>query len=138
MNTSNEGLIRSVLRGQRLLIVGGELREQATARLQDELQLAEVVHCATNAHDASPKRFEKHFSDSRFLLVVRLVEFSRTHHGTWVHRACRDRGFPYLDCRAIPHPRRLLAEIERLKLLPALQARRARVERRDPPLGGAA
>ena len=127
MFTESESLIRSALRGQRVLIIGGDRRKKAVARLARDLELAEVVHCATRKSDASPRRFAAQFRSPDFVLVVWVLGLSRTHHGIHVHRLCRAHGVPWVDSWRIPNPALLLDQIGRLGIVGALQRRRLEV-----------
>lgn len=127
MNTNSQEALRSTLHGQRVLIVGGDRREQSLERLQSELKLAAVVHCPTRKSDASPRRFEARLREPGFVLVVWVLGLSRTHHGTFLHRICRELGLPWIDCSRIPHPSMLLAQIERLRIADALVRRRSQI-----------
>ncbi len=97
MFSDSENPIRAALRGQRVLIIGGDRRETAVARLARDLELAEVVHCPTRESDASPRRFETQFRSPDFVLVIWVLGLSRTHHGIQVHRLCREHGVPWID-----------------------------------------
>lgn len=124
MSNDSETSIRAALRGQRLLVIGGDPREKAIARLARDLELAEVVHCPTRQSDASPRRFESQFRAPDFVLVVWVLGLSRTHHGIHVHRLCREAGLPWIDCWRIPNAGVLIAQIARLGVLAAIQRRR--------------
>ncbi len=127
MFTDSESQIRAALRGQRVLVIGGDRREKAITRLARELELAEVVHCATRKSDASPRKFSAQFRSPDFVLVVWVLGLSRTHHGIHVHRLCREHWVPWVDSWRIPHPAPLLDQIRRLGIVGALQRRRLEV-----------
>lgn len=124
MSGTTLDLVRSVLSGQRLLIVGGDAREQAFGRLEDAFDLAAVLHCPTRRSDPSPRRFQSMLPKSGAILVVCLVGLSRTNHGALLHQQCRALRIPWIDCFRIPHPNQLAALIEELHLLDALSHRR--------------
>lgn len=133
------GQIRTLLSGQKILVIGGQPREQALRRLQHELALRSVVHCATRQADASARSFAAQLCAPDILLVIWVRGLSRTNHGNVVHEQCRSLEIPWIDCARIPHPRALVAAIERLRLIPALQRRRERIDTiGQHPLGGAA
>ena len=127
MNTDYQNPIRAALRGQRLLIVGGDRREHAIERLRKDLGLLDVAHCATRSTDASPRTFDARLREPGLVLVVWVLGLSRTHHGTYLHRTCRTLGVPWVDCSRIPHPSALVACIERLRLAGALWRRRGQI-----------
>jgi len=139
--TTSSG-VRTALQGQRVLVVGGDRRDQALARLRLGLALSDVAHCRTRKSDASPKCFESQIRHPGIVLVVWVLGLSRTHHGEHLHRLCREMGIPWIDCFRIPHPNALIARLVELRLGDALAARRsargvATVTRRHP-IGGAA
>jgi hypothetical protein len=115
--------VRSVLRGQTVVVVGGNRRDGALARLRAALDLAEVIHCPTRKSDASSRCFEPSLHRLGVVLVVWVLGLSRTHHGEHLHQRCRELGIPYIDTFRIPHPNALLAKIEDLRLLDALKHR---------------
>lgn len=119
--------IRSALRGQKLVVVGGDRREGAIRRLLNAFDLSDIIHCHTRKNDASPKCFESSLRDPGVLLVVWALGLSRTHHGEHLHRLCREFGIPWVDCFHIPHPNALVAQIDDLRLLESLLRRRNRV-----------
>jgi hypothetical protein len=125
MNESTFEKIHRALRGQTLVVVGGDRRDEAIARLKCAFDLQEVIHCQTRKSDASPKRFASALRLPGVLLAVAVRGLSRTHHGQHVHAIGRDVGLPVIDVYHIPHPNKLAAEIEELRLLDAI-ARRAR------------
>jgi hypothetical protein len=140
MNTQEQ--IRSVLRGQKVVVVGGDSREAALSRLSTSFELASLIHCPTRKSDASPKRFASHLCEPGIALVIWALGLSRTHHGEHLHQLCRQLGIPWVDSFRIPHPNSLVARIEKLRLLDALRRRRARLDNQRKPavtqIGGAA
>ena len=133
-----EQRIRCLLRAQKLLIVGGDLREHAVQRLREDLELRDIVHCPTRQSDSSARSFASQLHAPDILLVVWVCGLSRTNHGAILHQQCRRLALPWVDCKRIPHPRTLVADVERLSLVVALQARHefvARIGHR--PVGGA-
>ena len=130
--------IRSALRGQKLVVVGGERREGALRRLVNAFELVEVIHCATRRSDASPRSFETSLRTPGIVLAVWALGLSRTHHGEHLHRLCRELRIPWIDCYRIPHPNALLARLEELRLCDALVDRRGLVEAGPLQSGGAA
>lgn len=137
-----EQQIRSALRGQRIVVVGGEPRAAALARIATSLGLAEIIHCPTRRSDASPRCFASQLRAPGIALVVWALGLSRTHHGEELHRQCRLLRLPWVDFFHIPHPNALVARIASLRLLDALTQRRALVEGSvapsAAPIGGAA
>ena len=89
MKESVSRLVRPLLSGQRLLIVGGDAREKAFGRLKVAFDLAEVIHCPTRRTDSSPRRFLSKLRNSDPILVVWMLGLCRTAHGAHVHRECR-------------------------------------------------
>lgn len=128
----------AALRGQCILIVGGELRPAAVARLRQQLGLAAVQHCATREGDASPRTFARTLETLDPLLVIWVSGLSRTAHGQYLHARCRELGIPHVDCRRIPHPDRLVTELLRLRLLSALHRRRFALQSSAARGGGGA
>ena len=118
MNESTLEKIHRALRGQTLVVVGGDRRDGAIARLKSAFDLQEVIHCQT-------RRFASVLRLPRILLAIAVRGLSRTHHGQHVHAIGRDLGLPVIDVYHIPHPNKLAAAIEDLRLLDAI-ARRAR------------
>jgi len=116
---------RDALRSGRIVIVGGDRRDNCLRRLHTELQLSDVVHCPTRKNDASCNRFVAQLHQPDVLLVVWILGLSRTHHGEHLHRLCRTLGIPWVDCFRIPHPNALLACVEKLRLVDELCRRRA-------------
>lgn len=115
--------VHAVLRGQRVLIVGGDPRPSAIERLREQLELASVEHCATKESDASPRAFARRLDRLDPLLVIWICGLSRTSHGIYLHARCRELEIPHVDCIRIPHPNTLLAEVLRLRLLGSLRRR---------------
>lgn len=133
------GVVHAVLRGQKLLIIGGDPREQALQRLRQGFELRSVVHCATRQTDASAQSFAAQLRAPDNLLVIWVCGLSRTNHGAFVHEQCRSLDIPWIDFMRIPHPHTLVAALERLHLVPALQRRRKILDTTgEHPLGGAA
>jgi hypothetical protein len=126
MNTQEQ--IRSVLRGQKVVIVGGDPREAALSRLSMSFELSSLIHCPTRKSDASPKRFASRFYEPGIALVIWALGLSRTQHGEHLHQLCRQLDIPWVDSFRIPHPNSLAARIEKLHLLDALRRRRAKLE----------
>jgi hypothetical protein len=126
MNTHEQ--IRSVLRGQKVVVVGGDSREAALSRLSTSFELSGLIHCPTRKSDASPKRFASRLCEPGIALVIWALGLSRTHHGEHLHQLCRQLDIPYVDSFRIPHPNSLVAHIEKLRLLEALRRRRAKLE----------
>jgi hypothetical protein len=124
-----EQRIRSLFHNQKLLIVGGDHREHAVQRLRDDLELSDVVHCPTRQSDSSARSFASQLHAPDILLVVWVCGLSRTNHGAVLHQQCRRLALPWVDCLRIPHPHTLVADIERLHLVAALQARHEFVAR---------
>lgn len=121
--------IYAALRGQRVVIVGGDSRPAALSRLVTTLELAALVHCQTRRSDASPRRFATEIHRPGVVLVIWLRGLSRTDHGECLHKLCRRLCIPWVDSFHIPHPNTLVALIEKHRLLDALLKRRAQVER---------
>jgi len=119
--------IADVLRGRRLLIIGGDAAPAACARLHAAFDLLEVVHCPTSRHDASARRFARRLADRDWVLVIWVAGLSRTGHGTVVHEICRGREIPFLDCMRAPHPNALVNHLLRLHLVSALERRTGRI-----------
>lgn len=107
------------------VVVGGDRRDGALARLRTSLDLADVIHCRTRKSDASSRCFEPSLHRLGVVLVVWVLGLSRTHRGEHLHQGCRELGIPYIGTYRIPHPNALLAKIEELHLLDALKQRRA-------------
>lgn len=126
MNTQEQ--IRSVLRGQKVVVVGGDPREAVLSRLSTSFELAGLIHCPTRKSDASPKRFASRLCEPGIALVIWALGLSRTHHGEHLHQLCRQLDIPYVDSFRIPHPNSLVAHIEKLRLLDALRRRREKLE----------
>jgi hypothetical protein len=127
MDSNSEEAIRILLRGQHLLVVGGDRRGEALRRLEVDLALSSVRHCVTRKEDASPRAFAKSLYDPKLLLVVWVLGLSRTDHGRHLHRICRSLGLPWIDCRRIPNPRVLVARLSGLRIGEALRNRRGRI-----------
>jgi hypothetical protein len=117
MNTQDHSVLSS-LRGKSIAIFGGEPREPARLRLEQELG-CRVTHFASRENDASARRFAK-FEHQVFDLVVWICGCSRTAHGEYVRDAARRRGIPFLVLRSFPHPNRLVQELANRHLLGAL------------------
>lgn len=130
--------VRSVLEGQTLVVVGGDRREGALARLCGAFNLPEVIHCPTRKNDASPRCFEATLRGPGIVLVVWALGLSRTHHGEHLHRMCRELRIPWVDCFRIPHPNALADRLNELKLVDALVRRRALNDAALRRIGGAA
>jgi len=125
MFENQRSLVRSVLRGQKIIVVGGDRREGALARLAAAFDLSGVIHCRTRKTDASPRCFESRLHDPRVALVIWVAGLSRTNHGEQLHLRCRALGIPWVDCFRIPHPNALAARVAELHLLNAIRDRRA-------------
>lgn len=116
-------LAQSALSGRKLLVVGGDPRQEALRRLKNAFDLADVIHCPTRKNDASSRSFKSRLQEPGVALVVWALGLSRTHHGTELHRLCRSFEIPWVDCFRIPHPNLLASRIANLHLLDALQRR---------------
>lgn len=131
-----------VLRGQKLLIVGGDRREGALRRLFEAFDFADVIHCPTRKADSSARCFASHVRRSEVVLVVWVTGLSRTHHGTQLHNLCRSLRIPWIACFRIPHPNALAARITECRLFGAIRARREQLvgikSAGSPRIGGAA
>lgn len=130
--------IRSALRGQRLVVVGGERREGALRRLRNSFEFSEVVHCTTRKSDASPRSFESALRTPGVVLVVWALGLSRTQHGESLHRLCRELHIPWADFYRIPHPNAFIARLMELRLESVLAGRRSFIEAALHRIGGAA
>ena len=117
MNTHHHSVLSS-LRGKSIAIFGGEPREPARLRLEQELG-CRAIHFASRENDASARRFAK-FASQAFNLVVWICGFSRTAHGEYVRDAARRRGIPFLVVQSFPHPNRLGQELVDRHLLGAV------------------
>ena len=137
MSPTTKRSILSVLEGQRIVVVGGDRREGALTRLRTSLDCADVIHCPTRKSDSSSRCFEPSLHRLGVVLVVWVLGLSRTHHGEHLHQRCRKLGIPYIDTYRIPHPNALLARIEQLRLLDALQQRAQKLAVLPQGLGGA-
>lgn len=117
--------IRAALRGQTLLVVGGDRRQEQLARLRNALEV-EVIYCPTRRSDASSRAFRCQINRNGIVLVVCVVGLCRTDHCRKLHQLCRQLGIPWIDCHRIPHPNALEAAIEERRLASAI-TRRARL-----------
>jgi hypothetical protein len=126
MNTSGYQHALHALRGQSIIVVGGDRRDEALDRLRAAFDLREVIHCPTCKNDASSRSFEARLHSPGIVLAIWVLGLSRTHHGKHLHRLCRSAEIPWVDCFRIPHPNRLAAEICELHLLEAIRARGTR------------
>jgi len=115
--------ITSVLAGQIVLLIGGQSRESARQRLESQLRLRGAVHCPTQSHDASSRRFQSRIDRNDALLVVWIAGLSRTRHGECIRSRCRALRIPFIQCNRIPHPSALIDHLLRLHLVPALEHR---------------
>jgi hypothetical protein len=115
--------VHAVLRGQCVLIVGGDPRPTAIERLRKQLELASLEHCATKEGDASSRAFARRLDRLDPLLVIWICGLSRTSHGIYLHARCRELEIPHVDCIRIPHANTLVAEVLRLRLLGSLRRR---------------
>jgi hypothetical protein len=123
MNTSTCQHILRALRGQTIIVIGGDRRDEAIERLQRTFDLFDVVHRPTRKSDASPQRFTAALRRSNVVLAIALRGLLRTHHGKQLHTICRLLGIPLIDCFHIPHPNKLMAEIVHLRLLDVIMNR---------------
>lgn len=114
MNTQHDSVLSS-LRGKSIAIFGGEPREPARRRLEQELG-CRAIHFASRENDASPRRFAK-FANRAFDLAVWIFGRSRHAHGDFVRDAARRRGIPFVVLKSFPHPNRLRQELANRHLL---------------------
>jgi hypothetical protein len=123
MKTSNFDCAYDALRDQRMIVVGGDRRDQQLNRLCTAFALREVIHCPCRKTDASPRSFESSLHAPGIVLAVWALGLSRTHHGEHLHCRCRSMGIPWVDCYKIPHPNRLAQDICELRLIEPILAR---------------
>lgn len=137
MYTRIENSVREALAGLSLLLVGGEASRHHEARLLRDLALANVVHRPTRRSNPSAGAFLSALAEPQLVLVVCARGLCRTSHGSTLHRECRERELPLLDCFHLPHPNALVAAVVRERLVDGLLARARTVRARDVR-GGAA
>ena len=61
------------------------------------------------------------------MLAIWLCGLSRTNHGRQLRAICKRLGIPWLNCRRIPHPHLLSAQVDELRLLDSIERRRSYV-----------
>lgn len=127
MFKSNLLLLREVLEGFDIVIVGGDLRGEQTERLRDTFGLRRVVHRTTRQSDPTSQSFAAALHGPRVVLAIWLCGHSRTNHGKQFRAICKDLGIPWFDCPHIPHPNRFAAKVDELQLIEAIIARRAQL-----------
>lgn len=120
MNSNSFELVRAALKGRKIVLVGGDRREDALRRLEGAFELAGVIHCRTRQADPSSRSFRFRLLEPGIALVVWAFGLTRTNHGRELRRLCQGIGIPFIATRHIPHPNRLVEEITSLNLLPAL------------------
>lgn len=135
MAASPKDRVRALLRGRKIIVVGGQPRPENIQNLRAALALLHVQHCTSSRHDASPRSYAKHIEHDDAVLVVVLCGASRTHQVHDTHQRCRRLCVPFIDCDKIPNANLLLHMIVELELLAALEQRVADINRRQ---GGAA
>ena len=136
MLTHASSFVLSLFADQTVLIVGGYRLPEAVDRLKAGLGLTDAIHCVTRESDASSRCFDAATRDPAILLVIRLVALSRTGHGKHLRRVCREREIPFVECKRIPQPHALIAQIEDLRLLDALARRRQLIASRSAQCAG--
>lgn len=117
--------LREVLEGFDIVIVGGDLRDEQTERLRKTLGLRQVVHRTTRQGDPTSRSFEAALHGPRVILAIWLCGLSRTNHGKQFRAICKDLGIPWFDCPHVPHPHRFAAKVDEIKLIKAIEVRRA-------------
>lgn len=126
-------LVSDALRGNTVLIVGGDPRQLHVARLNQAFGSTDFLHHATSKHDPSSRSFARLVDLPKVVLVVVLRCLTRSQHARDLHRLCRERGIPLLNVSRMPHPEALLPALTHARLDFAV-IRRAR----SLDLGGAA
>ena len=135
LEASTQDRIRALLRGRKIIVVGGQTRSENIHNLRAALALSHVEHCTSSKHDASTRSYAKYIEHDDAVLVVVLCGAWRTHQINDTHQRCRRLAIPFVDCGKIPNANLLLHKLVELDLKMALERRVADLDRRQ---GGAA
>lgn len=141
MLKQEEVLVRGALAGRAMLVVGGDLRPEATGRLKADLDLGQIVHRPTRKSDASSRCYRSALFSKDLALVVCARGLCRTQHGRDLHRLCRALNIPLVNFFHIPHPAALVAAVVAHRLVGALVRRCEQIAPPQAPtrmIGGAA
>lgn len=96
--------VRPVLKGGSLLVIGGDQRPRALAKLEREFQLRATLWATTRDTDPSPSRFRHVVGDPHVDVVVLLEGLVRHQHARDVAELCKRHGKVLVRLWRSPNP----------------------------------
>jgi hypothetical protein len=115
-----------LLRGRVVLLIGGVVKEHRRQAIERAFELGELRWIGANMNDASTGDFEPQLRRPETSLVVRMVRFTRTHHGELMD-LCKRYNRPFVNLPAGYGVNQLAAEVlaqagDQLRALAAAEA----------------